>query len=68
MQRERRGFDNNDAKILSIGVSLEVGLGVERERAVVAATRVRTIATETFSCPDRDQDGFPDNWLAPGSK
>ena len=61
MQRERPGFDNNDAKILSMGASLEVGLGVERERAVVAATRVQTIATETVSCPDRDNDGFPDN-------
>jgi outer membrane protein OmpA-like peptidoglycan-associated protein len=61
MQRARPGFDNNDAKILSMGVSLEVGLGVERERAVVAATRVRTVETETFSCPDRDQDGVPDN-------
>jgi outer membrane protein OmpA-like peptidoglycan-associated protein len=61
MQRERAGFDNNDAKILSIGVSLEFGLGVERERAVVAATQVRTIDRETFFCPDRDQDGVPDN-------
>jgi hypothetical protein len=68
MQRERLGFDNDDAKILSMGVSLEVGLGIERERAVVAATRVRTIASETFFCPDRDQDGFPDNVRTPGGK
>ena len=61
MQRERPGFDNHDAKILSVGVSLEVGLGVERERAVVAATRFRTVETETISCPDRDRDGLPDN-------
>jgi outer membrane protein OmpA-like peptidoglycan-associated protein len=60
MQREQRNFDNNDAKILSLGVSLEVGLGVERERAVAAA-EIRTANTEPPSCPDRDQDGVPDN-------
>jgi outer membrane protein OmpA-like peptidoglycan-associated protein len=61
MQRDRLGFDSDDAKILSLGLSLEVGLGLERERAVVAATRVRTVESETSSCPDRDQDGVPDN-------
>ena len=63
MQFERSGFDNNDAKILSLGVSLEVGLGTERERTTVAAAaaEVRTIEKETFLCPDRDQDGIPDN-------
>jgi outer membrane protein OmpA-like peptidoglycan-associated protein len=61
LQRERPGFDNNDAKVLSIGVSLEVGSGVEREREVVAATRVRTIQTEDICCLDRDQDEIPDS-------
>jgi outer membrane protein OmpA-like peptidoglycan-associated protein len=61
MQRDRPGFDNDDAKILSLGLSLEVGLGVERERAVVAATRLRDVETETLSCPDRDKDGVPNN-------
>jgi outer membrane protein OmpA-like peptidoglycan-associated protein len=60
LQHERSNFDNNDAKILSLGVSLEVGLGVERERAVAAAD-VRTVNTETLFCPDRDHDGVPDN-------
>jgi len=60
LQRERSNFDNNDAKILSLGVSLEVGLGVQRERAVVEA-EVRTVNTETLFCPDRDRDGVPDN-------
>jgi len=64
---ERSGFDNHDAKILSVGVSLEMGSGVERERerevAPVAEVRteVRTIIKETFLCPDRDKDGVPDN-------
>lgn len=60
-QTERSGFDTKDAKILSVGASLEVGLGAERERAVVAAARVQTVNTETFFCPDRDGDGVPDN-------
>jgi outer membrane protein OmpA-like peptidoglycan-associated protein len=59
MQRDRLGFDSTDAKILSLGLSLEVGLGVERERAAVPA-EVRTVTTETFLCPDRDKDGVPD--------
>jgi len=58
-QPERTGFDNHDAKILSLGVSLEVGTGIQREREAVAAAEVRTI--ETFLCPDRDKDGIPDN-------
>jgi outer membrane protein OmpA-like peptidoglycan-associated protein len=61
IERERPLFDNNDAKILSLGVSLEVGMGVERRRAIRDAAESRTIHTETFVCPDRDQDGVPDN-------
>ncbi len=57
----RTGFDNHDAKILSLGVSLEVGTGIQREREAVAAAEVRTINQETFFCPDRDNDGIPDN-------
>ena len=61
MQRERPGFDNNDAKILSLGVSLEVAMGAERRRAITAAAEVRTVEKEIFLCPDRDNDGIPDN-------
>ena len=60
MQDHRSGFDNNDAKILSLGVSLEVGLGVERERVIIPVAEVTTVNTETSSCPDRDRDGVPD--------
>jgi outer membrane protein OmpA-like peptidoglycan-associated protein len=60
LQGERTGFDDHDAKILLVGLSLEVGSGVEREREAVAA-EVRTINTETTSCPDRDKDGVTDN-------
>jgi outer membrane protein OmpA-like peptidoglycan-associated protein len=57
----RTGFDNHDAKILSLGVSLEVGTGIQRPREAAAAAEIRTIYKETFLCPDRDNDGVPDN-------
>lgn len=60
LQHERKDFDNNDAKILSLGISLEVGLGGERERAVVAS-QICIGKTAPPFCPDRDHDGLPDN-------
>ncbi|WP_232293439.1 OmpA family protein [Stigmatella aurantiaca] len=61
IQHGRADYDNHDAKILSVGVSLEVGPGLPRKHEAVAAVEVRTIPQETFSCPDRDKDGVPDN-------
>jgi outer membrane protein OmpA-like peptidoglycan-associated protein len=62
LQGQRSGFDSADAKILSIGISLEVGSGVEREREPVAVTEVvRTVEKVTIVCPDRDEDGIPDS-------
>jgi len=58
---ERSGFDNRDAKILSLGLSLEVGTGVPRQPEATAAAEVRTITKEIFLCPDRDNDGVPDS-------
>lgn len=66
LQGDRAGFDTHDAKIMSIGLSLEVGTGIERERErepapmTPAVAEVRTVVKETVSCPDRDQDGIPD--------
>ena len=65
MQIDRAGFDNRDAKILLMGVSLEFGSGIERPRP---AAEVRTVTTEVvkeitrevFVCADRDSDGIPD--------
>ncbi len=48
LQPDRTGYDNRDAKILILGVSLEVGSGVRREGEPVA-------------CPDRDRDGVCDD-------
>ena len=62
IQPERAGFDNHDAKILSLGLSLEVGSGIERRHEIVAAAgEVRTITKEISYCADRDNDGVPDN-------
>jgi outer membrane protein OmpA-like peptidoglycan-associated protein len=60
IQPDRAGFDNHDAKILSLGVSLEVGFGVQRNRKVAAVDQPPTVNTETLVCPDRDADGIPD--------
>ena len=63
---QRVGFDDRDAKILSIGLSLEVGSGIERERAAVAEA-APAVASEpaacppAAACPDRDGDGALDS-------
>jgi outer membrane protein OmpA-like peptidoglycan-associated protein len=54
-QPDRAGFDNHDAKILTIGLSLEVGSGVAR------VNELQTVTKDVLSCPDRDGDGVPDS-------
>jgi outer membrane protein OmpA-like peptidoglycan-associated protein len=61
IQPERAGFDDHDAKTLTLGVSLEVGFGVERNRDRVMVEPASTSNIETSVCPDRDKDGIPDN-------
>jgi outer membrane protein OmpA-like peptidoglycan-associated protein len=61
LQGERIGYDDHDAKILSVGLSVEVGPAVQREPEAVAAAEVRPVNKETFSCPDRDKDQVTDN-------
>ncbi len=64
IQPNSAGFDDRDAKIVSIGLSLEVGSGVERPREVVTAAPapvLPAVHTETNICPDRDRDGVPDS-------
>lgn len=51
VERERAGFDSTDAKIVSLGLSLEVGLGAERARAIATATRIDDPPAETLFCP-----------------
>jgi outer membrane protein OmpA-like peptidoglycan-associated protein len=54
-QPDRAGYDNGNARILSVGISLEVGSGVRREGEAVAAAEVPT------PCRDRDNDGVCDD-------
>jgi outer membrane protein OmpA-like peptidoglycan-associated protein len=66
IQHDRDGFDDRDAKILSLGVSFEVGSGIERRRPREDITRVpedTKIVAQACpdSCPDRDHDGVPDS-------
>jgi outer membrane protein OmpA-like peptidoglycan-associated protein len=55
------GFDNRDARILSVGLSLEVGSRVRSETQHMAdsVSAVQPV-TEPAACPDRDRDGVPD--------
>jgi outer membrane protein OmpA-like peptidoglycan-associated protein len=60
---ERSGFNDNDARVLSIGLSLEVSSPLERpyESAPPAEIQVRTVEREVVPCPDRDGDKIPDD-------
>lgn len=60
LQGSRSGFDNHDAKLLSIGLSLEVGSDIRREARPTPVAEVRTVVEERVVCPDRDEDGIPD--------
>jgi outer membrane protein OmpA-like peptidoglycan-associated protein len=72
VQGDREGFDNRDAQVLSFGLSLEVGSGIQRTRAPawVAADEepepevVATVAetpAEPVPAADRDGDGISDD-------
>ena len=65
LQQARSGFDSSDAKVLIVGLSLEVGSGVEREPAAVAVAEPAPIVNKEVvtcpdACPDRDKDTVPD--------
>lgn len=60
MQLDRPGYDNRDAKLLTIGISFEAGTGVKRAAKPVEE-EVRTVTQDVYSCPDRDADTVPDN-------
>jgi len=62
VQGERAGFDNRDARIMELGLSLEVGFGLERTRARVAIAEPTAVVPAPVQEPalDRDQDGVSD--------
>jgi outer membrane protein OmpA-like peptidoglycan-associated protein len=59
-QGEKAGFDNRDAKIMTFGLSLEVGSGLERRRAAPMLAVVETPVVEAPVPSDRDGDGVVD--------
>jgi outer membrane protein OmpA-like peptidoglycan-associated protein len=63
LQGSRAGYDNGAAKILTVGLSLDVGAGARRpvEREAALPAEIRTVVQESVSCPDRDADGVPDS-------
>jgi outer membrane protein OmpA-like peptidoglycan-associated protein len=62
IQPKKSGFDNHDAKVFTLGISLEIGSGVRRApEAVAVPEAVVNVVTENIPyCPDRDNDGVPD--------
>ena len=62
LQGDRIGFDNRDAKLLELGISLEVGVGLTRgpARTRVAAAEPASLPAAPVPAPDRDRDGVPD--------
>jgi outer membrane protein OmpA-like peptidoglycan-associated protein len=72
LQPDRAGFDNRDAKILIVGISLEAGAGIERPREPtpapaeivtkeVVVTKEVIVPKDVPYCADQDKDGVPDS-------
>ena len=65
LQPNHAGFDNHDAKIISLGLSLDVGTGMKRELVVLPSTdpippAVPVKQPDAVACPDRDNDEVAD--------
>jgi outer membrane protein OmpA-like peptidoglycan-associated protein len=65
IQPDHVGFDDRDAKILTVGLSFEIGTRPIRpsptEMAVCSAeVRTETETQQVISCPDSDGDSIPD--------
>jgi outer membrane protein OmpA-like peptidoglycan-associated protein len=65
IQPDHPGFDDSDAKILSVGLSFEIGTraipaAAPAETGVCPSMEVRTETKEVISCPDSDGDSIPD--------
>jgi len=64
IQPDHAGFDDRDAKILTIGLSFEIGTRMAHpapaETGVCSSTEVHTDIQQVISCPDSDGDSIPD--------
>ena len=56
-QIEHAGFDNRDAKILTVGIGLEIGTGIDRRRERMLAV---ALAAAALPAPFADRDGVAD--------
>lgn len=63
LEGSRANFDDRDAKILTLGISLEVGSGIRREEQAPyqAPPAVAQAIVREVRCPDRDADAVPDS-------
>lgn len=64
VQGDRVGYDNRDARILTVGVSFEAGSGLAvavAPEVLPGPVEIRTVTTQVVSCPDRDHDSVPDS-------
>lgn len=64
IQPDHAGFDDRDAKILTVGISLEIGTRLVRPSPaptdVCTSAGVTTETQQVISCPDSDGDSIPD--------
>ncbi|HVV84464.1 MAG TPA: OmpA family protein [Kofleriaceae bacterium] len=62
LQGERADYDDRDAKLLTVGLGLEIGTGLERRRMYVAAVvpPAERVPVEPAAVADRDGDGVAD--------
>lgn len=66
IQGEKPGFDDSDAKTLTLGLSFEVGTGIDRQSEVRTVIKEVIVEKEVFvekevsSCTDTDGDGLSD--------
>jgi hypothetical protein len=56
-QIDHAGFDNRDAKILTVGIGLEIGTGIDRRRERLRAV---ALASAALPGPFADRDGVAD--------
>ncbi|HET9451296.1 MAG TPA: OmpA family protein [Aggregicoccus sp.] len=56
-QGDRAGYDTGDAKLLTVGISLEVGSGIERKRAPEAPLPVTEQTGTRAAAAGTDRDG-----------
>ena len=61
IEGERAGFDTRDSKILSLGLSLEVGSGLQHKRPMIARVTEPVAAIVPVADSDRDGDTVSDN-------